>query len=137
MPWSGGQTSSRRARGGGQAGACFREDALRRGRRLLLTEAAFARVVGATLSGLFLTALVRELGGGAVHVGIALAAGALAGGAVAGVLEPVDLGVLAGIRIVPLHVLFAASTVLRLASLSLLRLIREPRRGLGPGPARK
>jgi len=61
------------ARPGDQAGAAG--DALRRGRRLLLTEAAFARVVGATLSGLFLTALVRELGGGAVHVGIALAAG--------------------------------------------------------------
>ena len=50
-------------------------ESLRRGRRRLLVEAAFARCVGATLSGVFLTALVDALGGGALELGVALAAG--------------------------------------------------------------
>jgi len=47
----------------------------RRGRALLLAETAFARCVGVTLSGTFLTALVLALGGDKFEMGAAVAAG--------------------------------------------------------------
>lgn len=62
--------------------------------------------------------------------GAGMAVGALTGGALASLLAPFDLGSIGPIKIVPLHVLFAISAVLRLASVGLLRFIREPRRSL-------
>ncbi len=64
--------------------------------------------------------------------GAALAAGSLAGGMTAWLLESVNLGAVGPIEIVPLHVLFVISATLRLASVALVRLIREPRRLLRP-----
>ena len=57
---------------GGELGM---EPSWRRGRRLLLAEQAFARCVGATLAGTFLTALVVALGGEEFELGVASAAG--------------------------------------------------------------
>ena len=65
-------------------------------------------------------------------MGAGSAVGALVGGTTARLLEPFDLGSIGGISIVPLHVLFAVSAVLRLSSVVLVRLIREPRRTLRP-----
>lgn len=67
--------------------------------------------------------------------GAGMAAGSLIGGTIARLLEPLDLGAIGPIKIVPLHVLFAISATLRLASAGLLRFIREPRRSLGRGAA--
>ncbi|OPX21707.1 MAG: hypothetical protein B1H04_06230 [Planctomycetales bacterium 4484_123] len=48
---------------------------LRRGRRLALAEAPFASIVGLTLSGTFLTALVTAFEGKEFKLGLAVAAG--------------------------------------------------------------
>jgi len=66
-------------------------------------------------------------------MGAGIAVGGLAGAGLAGVLEGVQLGSIAGFQIVPLHVLFLISTVLRLAVVPFLRLIREPHRTFAQG----
>ncbi len=50
------------------------ERLLARGRRLLLAESGFARAMGATLTGTFMTAMVVALGGREYKVGLAMAA---------------------------------------------------------------
>ena len=66
-------------------------------------------------------------------MGAGFAIGGLAGAGLAGLLEGVQLGSVAGIQIVPLHVLFMVSAGLRLAVVPFLRLIREPRRTFAQG----
>ena len=48
---------------------------MRRGQRLLLAENAFAHCIGSTLSGVFLTSMIKAMGGGIQELGAALAAG--------------------------------------------------------------
>lgn len=59
--------------------------------------------------------------------GTGMAVGAMIGGALAAYLRQFDMVVL-GFTVVPLHVLFVLSTVLRMACLPLARFIHEPQR---------
>jgi hypothetical protein len=83
-----------------------------RGRRMLLAENGFATALGTTLSGQFLTALVLAMGGGALELGVVVAAGNV-GALGMLVTNPVlnhvgsrrrvclfDLGIVRGLRIV-------------------------------------
>jgi hypothetical protein len=53
--------------------------------------------------------------------------GALAGGFIATLLQGHKLPMVLGVQLAPLHVLFLISAALRLASLPMMRLVREPR----------
>ena len=61
-------------------------------------------------------------------MGLGQAIGTLSAGFLAGVLATVHLPTIGGFVIVPLHVLFAISMVLRMSTVPLLRFVREPRR---------
>ncbi len=62
------------------------------------------------------------------------AVGAVSGGQLSAFLERAQFApVVAGFQVVPLHVLFLVSAVLRLACVPLLRFIREPRRSMDGG----
>jgi hypothetical protein len=65
-------------------------------------------------------------------LGVGVAVGALIGGLLARQLRLMEFSpVLLGFQVLPLHVVFVISAVLRLSCLPLLRLIREPRRHYG------